>query len=124
MSDPLLKRLIESRENSGQDLGSAVTLSVAGVLVSGTMIRRAAYLSALASQFTAASKLAPGQEVEMHLDVFAEIEESSGEASDYVHLMDVVVQSGNFGIDLPLWRVPLASVDGFQYGARLVGGDV
>jgi hypothetical protein len=124
-SDPLLELLIEMTDETGAEL--PITLQVSGLVVSGKLIGKAAYLDEFTSLFT--QGMTDRQTVEGLRKSFAEISaDSENEAAappTAVHVKDAALFGvGNMPVPYErgaLWRGRLSEVDAFFLGEIVLG---
>lgn len=124
-SDPLLELLIEMTDETGAEL--PITLQVSGLVVSGKLIGKAAYLDEFTCLF--AQGMTDRQAVEGLRKSFAEIssDSESGVAvpPTAVHVKDAALFGvGNMPVPYErgaLWRGRLSEVDAFFLGEIVLG---
>lgn len=100
----------------------SITLSINGQTISGTLIGGKEYFEKFAESFSTAWPLDNKEEIEKSFSKPAElyqIKDGKDELSttDYIHLKDAQIQSGNNICHSNLWRGKVSSVCGFSLGS-------
>lgn len=128
-TDELLKYIIKSADETG--IGSSITLSINGTIISGIIIRPKVYYDEMAEEFDNWKHVGRGghnkerwenykKEYKEFINRFRNKEEGEimkDSNIDYIHLKDVKIWKSDMSYPLPLWRGKLASIDGFCLGA-------
>lgn len=98
-------------------IGTGVTLTVGGVIITGNIISTKGYVEELASGFETAGEfgVAVGKSLR-EADIEYGSEQTSDDVEEIIHLKDAKVLSGNTVYNVGLWRGKVNSVDGFTIG--------
>jgi len=119
--DPLFAYFVSLVETS--DSAMTVTLAVRGALIGGTLIGSVAYVDGLAKLLPAAI---PDEQMSAQWRQALRDAAATGRGAidqeatrvDYAHLRDVqIVDAGGQPMTYPYWRVRLAAIDGWAFGA-------
>lgn len=119
VGDPILAVLVGMADR--EEASFSVSLTVAGVLVTGHVVGAGTYLRTLALQLRDAG----GQPLDEVMEGLAEDYPSEPEFADdsdvepvpalYLHLRDAVIWTGSQPFEAALWRCRLEAVDGFSF---------
>lgn len=98
---------------------SNITLFVNGLIISGNVISKLAYLTGIADSFendetfkTTFSDMAKSESMKNPYDIERSEEEYSVK---YIHLKNAKLYKSNSIVNLGLWRGKISSVDGFNF---------
>ncbi len=122
MRDPVLVALAGAADGSG--IGLPVTLFVAGSTVEGVIVSEPKWMDRLAEILEAPGT--PGTDmvagVFREIRMTVELDSIAGPgARDFIHLVDVVMRTGEQLQSEGLWRIRLDAVLGWKLGSTVPG---
>lgn len=129
--DEILKHLVQRTEETGG--GNSITLSLHGIIVTGTMIRSKVYYETISTVLDKRRKVLNkdryfNKRWKDYKDEYKSfIEALKKKADDNIqthenenlHLEDVKLWQSSTSYALPLWRCKLSAIDGFSFGSSL-----